>query len=573
MNMLQPPEAARSQSRRASTSRTVLDGFERGLFDELAVAVLCFAGSSLIEANAEWTTISGLTVQQSMGSGWLAAVHSDDRDDAAACAVFRVDGAAVVSDIRLVSDGGFDCWFRAVGRTFDDAATDGEGGVVTMTAVGAHRSAEARLLHMSTHDGLTGLVTRAKFVSVVENWLGRHGGPSGLLFIDLDHFKIVNDQMGHRFGDELLQAVGKRVESAIRATDIAGRLGGDEIGVFCSRVGSVGEAIALAERVGDALAAPFTVADHTVVVGSSIGIALTDGSLQTAEELIDGADRAMYSAKADGGGRWALATTTPRAHASALRRPAELAAAIDGRIAVAQAIGMIAQRSGNGADDSAAMLRTYASASNVGVVSAARLIVTRGIDIDAVTTVEAPSPAVPDAVQPTVSSARRSNARQLPALSRFYLEHSAAVFGCAHFICGHKAGVVTEQTFVAFWLQTDDETDGSASARVRLLTIAHRLAVRAALTNERAVHTHSPGELEELSRMMTAAIARGQVIERTLACAHLSTDERSMAAMMVYGRCSYTEVARLLGEPADDVRLQLRGAQRRLRESVAAASE
>jgi len=93
-------------------------------------------------------------------------------------------------------------------------------------------------VHMANHDGLTGLANRTRFVGRVDRALADPTTTSALLFIDLDHFKIVNDHLGHAYGDIVLQAVCKRIEAAIRPTDLAGRLGGDEIAVFCPKVAS-----------------------------------------------------------------------------------------------------------------------------------------------------------------------------------------------------------------------------------------------------------------------------------------------------------------------------------------------
>lgn len=553
-------------------AHSLLAGFARGVFDELPVAVLFFAGPSLIDANTEWTAATGLSVDQSTGSKWLSAVHSDDREEAAACAVFGIDGTSPASaDFRIVAHDGSDCWFRAVGRTFDEiGATGGALGLLTLTAVGAHRSTEARLLYQSTHDGLTGLANRSKFIGIVERSLTGRSDVAAMLFIDLDHFKVVNDQLGHRSGDEVLQAVCQRVERTIRPTDLAGRLGGDEIGVFCAHVESVDEVIALAGRVGQALAAPFVVAGNSVIVDSSIGIAFTGAAVETAEALVDAADRAMYTAKSAGGGRWALASATAtKSSAPEDERPAHLRVALDGRIAVAQATGMIAQRSGADPDDSAAMLRTYASASNLGVVSAARMLVERDIDIDIVAAERHSPLSAGTESTSSVQPPRRSGNDQSAPLQTIYTEHSAAVYGCARFLCGACAAAVTEETFATFWQQRDIADSSFASVRVRLLTIAHRLAMHAALIEVRA-HDDPTHGFAAPSNSVAAVLARGQVIERTLACAHLDATDRSLAALMVHGRCSFTEMARALGEEEDEVKLQLRSVLRHLRTVVAA---
>lgn len=273
-------------------------------FDELPVAVLWFEGSALIGANDKWSAISGLDVSDSAGDGWLRVIHPDDRDGLAACMTHEPEQSLTPVSLRIVADRRPAEWFRVHLRTA--CSTDGVAtAFVTLTAIGPHRNNQARLVHMSNHDGLTGLANRTRFVSRVRQSLADPTGTSALLFIDLDHFKVVNDHLGHRYGDVVLQAVCKRIERTIRSTDLAGRLGGDEIGVFCPQIAGNDEVIELAERVGAALAAPFSVEEQIVIIDASIGVAYSTDTVTTAEELIDNADTAMYAAKAAGGGRWA----------------------------------------------------------------------------------------------------------------------------------------------------------------------------------------------------------------------------------------------------------------------------
>jgi diguanylate cyclase (GGDEF)-like protein len=284
----------------------------------------------MVEANAEWAAISRLGAAESAGDGWLSAIHPDDRMDAAEFVAATASQSDVDLSLRIVPAHGSTSWFRGHCRRVDDH--DEESRLLTLTAVGAHRTNEARLLHMSTHDGLTGLSNRAGFAGTANRTLSAGTDLAGVLFIDLDHFKIVNDHLGHRVGDNVLRAASNRIESTIRSTDLAGRLGGDEIGVFCLHVTSSGELFSLAERIGQALATPFSIEGKTVVIDASIGVAFTSETVRTAEALIDAADRAMYVAKAAGGGRWATLDAAGEASpstASVADAPTLLAARAD----------------------------------------------------------------------------------------------------------------------------------------------------------------------------------------------------------------------------------------------------
>jgi diguanylate cyclase (GGDEF)-like protein len=162
------------------------------------------------------------------------------------------------------------------------------------------------MLHQALHDALTGLPNRALFTDRLQHALTqgrRRGTACGVLFLDLDRFKTVNDSLGHAAGDELLVAVARRIDDSLRSADTAARLGGDEFAVLLEDLGGAEEAIIVAHRVGEALRAPVTVQGREVFVSASMGIAC---GRHGAPELLRQADVAMYRAKAQGKGRHAV---------------------------------------------------------------------------------------------------------------------------------------------------------------------------------------------------------------------------------------------------------------------------
>ena len=168
---------------------------------------------------------------------------------------------------------------------------------------------EEQLKHQALHDPLTDLPNRALFTDRVEHALiraNRRAGQIAVLFLDLDNFKTTNDSMGHAAGDQLLLGVAQRLRAALRASDTAARLGGDEFAVLLEDVGHVRGAIRAAERIIKALDHPFKVMDKSVVVGASIGVAVSTAGQEEADELLRNADLAMYVAKAHGKGRYEL---------------------------------------------------------------------------------------------------------------------------------------------------------------------------------------------------------------------------------------------------------------------------
>jgi diguanylate cyclase (GGDEF)-like protein/PAS domain S-box-containing protein len=176
--------------------------------------------------------------------------------------------------------------------------------LVAATDVTARRKAQARLLQAAFYDPLTGLANRALFKDRLEVAFSRGKGRDGLryavLFLDLDRFKLVNDSLGHRAGDELLVQIGRRLESCRRAGDTVARLGGDEFTLLVENVGAEEEAIRVAERVHSAMAKPFLVGGHEVFAAVSIGIALGGPETEQPEHLLRDADTAMYRAKVRG---------------------------------------------------------------------------------------------------------------------------------------------------------------------------------------------------------------------------------------------------------------------------------
>jgi diguanylate cyclase (GGDEF)-like protein len=180
----------------------------------------------------------------------------------------------------------------------------GGGWVATHQDITEATQAEAQINHLARHDALTNLPNRAVFRSNLEDALKRvpRGDAIAVLCLDLDQFKAVNDTLGHPVGDALLQEVAERLRGCVRETDTASRLGGDEFAIILTtNVEPVG-VTSLASRVIEALSAPYTIAGHKVVIGTSIGIALAPEDGDTPDQLLKNADLALYRAKSDGRG-------------------------------------------------------------------------------------------------------------------------------------------------------------------------------------------------------------------------------------------------------------------------------
>lgn len=178
--------------------------------------------------------------------------------------------------------------------------------VTELEDVTARRLAEGRLAHAALHDPLTGLPNRTLVQDRLEHALrraDRTGSGVALLFLDLDHFKVVNDRLGHHAGDEILVIVADRIARAARPTDTVSRFGGDEFIIVCEDLTSTSDTLRIAERFRRAISAPIVRGGADVTVDASVGIAAVVGAYTDPDLMLRDADAAMYEAKARGRGR------------------------------------------------------------------------------------------------------------------------------------------------------------------------------------------------------------------------------------------------------------------------------
>jgi diguanylate cyclase len=171
------------------------------------------------------------------------------------------------------------------------------------------RLAEAHILHLATRDPLTALPNRATFRDRLDQHLrlaSRSQASLGVLFVDLDRFKPINDTLGHDIGDDTLVIVAERLNRCLRGSDTVARLGGDEFAVVLPDVAGSVEALQVADKIIAALNRPLIVQDHALHISASIGVALYPQDGKNSDQLLRHADLAMYQAKKDGGGRTCL---------------------------------------------------------------------------------------------------------------------------------------------------------------------------------------------------------------------------------------------------------------------------
>ena len=176
--------------------------------------------------------------------------------------------------------------------------------VTTHQDITEQRRTEAKIVHMAMHDALTGLPNRVLFNERLEHGLGhvKRGDMLAVHLLDLDHFKNVNDTLGHPAGDKLLKDVTDRLRALVRETDTIARMGGDEFAILQAAIAQPADASALAQRVIETVSRPYEIDGHQVVIGTSVGIAVGPADGVSPDQLIRNSDLALYRAKGDGRG-------------------------------------------------------------------------------------------------------------------------------------------------------------------------------------------------------------------------------------------------------------------------------
>jgi len=255
---------------------------------------------------------------------WLSRVHPADREqvEVKLSAHINSQSPQFESEHRVRRQDGTYGWMLNRGLAVRDEQGKAYRMAGSQTDITARKSAVTQLLYDAFHDALTGLPNRALFMDRLGHVITsgkRH--PSylyGVLFMDLDRFKVINDSIGHGVGDKLLIEVAKRLKSCLRPGDTVARLGGDEFAVLLEDITDAADAEEITRRIEQALTAPYTIQGSEVITGQSIGIALRSDRYERPEQILRDADIAMYEAKSKGRGRHEFFDT--RMHAGIIDR-------------------------------------------------------------------------------------------------------------------------------------------------------------------------------------------------------------------------------------------------------------
>ena len=294
----------------------------RTLFQQSRDAVYLADGKDrLVEVNRAAMDLFGYDAADLIGRE-LRLLFSDEEDHATLARQLVENGSVREMEVRMRTRDGRELWCLVAATARGDSPDGGGGSQGIIHDVTERKQAQIRLEHDALHDQLTGLPNRALLMNRLEHavrqWARQPEPPFVLLFLDLDRFKGVNDTLGHDAGDQVLRRTAGLLRSCVRESDTVGRLGGDEFVVLLEGIGSVAEAIQIAERMLRLLDRPYRLRGREFYTTASIGISWPTDRTDAAEDLIREADQAMYRAKARGGGRYVL--FDPAQHEAAVSR-------------------------------------------------------------------------------------------------------------------------------------------------------------------------------------------------------------------------------------------------------------
>jgi Amt family ammonium transporter len=264
----------------------------------------------VLYTNPAFTRMFGFSAEESIGGSLRELIVPETRWNENAALLKALDdrGSVIIETVRSNKAGEF----VDVSLQLAPLLVNGDpvGYVYTFRDIGEHKNTEERLQHDAMHDVLTGLPNRALLLDRVNLTLNRRlRNPDygcGVLYLDLDRFKEVNDELGHAAGDVLLTGVAARLRATLRPQDSAARLGGDEFAVLVENILTAYDLEIVAARILRELERPFEVFGHTIQVGASIGAAVASPEHSTSDLLLRDADFALYRAKQGGRGRYEI---------------------------------------------------------------------------------------------------------------------------------------------------------------------------------------------------------------------------------------------------------------------------
>jgi diguanylate cyclase (GGDEF)-like protein/PAS domain S-box-containing protein len=276
----------------------------------------------LLYASDASRRLLGYEPSELVGRSFYDFVFDADREEVRHLSSLIHESGPTTFAYRVEKKDGSLCWFETTSRSVRDVITGRLREVVGVSRdVTERKKVEEQIEYQAYHDALTGLPNRRLFrdrLTVALAHARRMKHPLAVMFLDLDRFKVVNDTLGHSTGDELLKAVGARLQTSMREEDSIARMGGDEFTVLLAELKTSNDAAKIAQKVLDTVAYPLQIDGTELFVTTSIGIALFPNDGDTAEALLANADHAMYRAK--DAGRNSYQMFTPAMNSRALER-------------------------------------------------------------------------------------------------------------------------------------------------------------------------------------------------------------------------------------------------------------
>ncbi|HEX7560348.1 MAG TPA: EAL domain-containing protein [Usitatibacter sp.] len=276
-----------------------------------------------IQANKAFCEMLGRNTTELLASNLAQLVNFEDIGALQGPVDKLVKGelSSVQTEVRGLHRDGSDVWMSLNISLARDWQFRTHNLIVQAQDVSARRRAEAELYHNAYHDNLTQLSNRVHFDEQLNRAIARvQRHPEqrfAVMYLDFDRFKMVNDSLGHKAGDELLVNVAQRLKTMLRDTDVLARLGGDEFAILVEDLERQRDAVDLAERIHKELQKPILLGTMEVAISASIGITFSTNNYQTSDQIVRDADIAMYKAKSKGKAQYALFDSSLHAHVSA----------------------------------------------------------------------------------------------------------------------------------------------------------------------------------------------------------------------------------------------------------------
>ncbi len=269
--------------------------------------------SGRVYLSARWKSMLGHD-EHEIGSNidaWFCRVHEDDLPGLKEALEAPVGSGKthIQHEYRMIHKDGRHVWVLCRGIVLLDSRGNPVRVAGSQTDITASKEAEEQLRRNALHDALTGLPNRALLMDRLEQAIvraQRTDARFAVLFLDLDHFKTLNDSLGHLAGDQLLVQIARRLGDCLRSIDTVARLGGDEFAIILTDLENDETASIIAERIQEALGEPFDLEGHRVFTSASVGITLSSDKSQRAADFLRDADTAMYRAKSQGRARHQL---------------------------------------------------------------------------------------------------------------------------------------------------------------------------------------------------------------------------------------------------------------------------